>query len=242
MTYQAEKGCHVRTCDCGNACSCGGTDKQLDLSGEEAAETVETVENEETVRIVENAEAAKTAEAMETVEIAETVEVVEAAEIVENEETAMADQLDKMQQELEQTQQQYLRLMADFENYKRRTRNDLAVAGKMALQDFMGTLLPVIDNFERSLEVGGDSYEAFKTGIEMIYRQFTEVLQQAGLEQDNPLGKPFDPAIHEAVSLVEGESEHPVVKQMFRRGYLFRGQLLRPSMVQVGPEDQSAEN
>lgn len=223
MTYQAEKGCHARTCDCGNACSCGETDKRLDLSGEEA---VEIVENAETVR---------------TAETAETVETAETAKTMENEETTMADQPDKMQQELEQTQQQYLRLMADFENYKRRTRNDLAAAGKVALQDFMGNLLPVLDNFERSLEVGGDSYDAFKTGIEMIYRQFTEVLQQAGLEQDNPLGKPFDPAIHEAVSLVEGESEHPVVKQMFRRGYLFRGQLLRPSMVQVGPDDQPAE-
>jgi molecular chaperone GrpE len=151
------------------------------------------------------------------------------------------EEIEKMQQELEQTQQQYLRLMADFENYKRRTRNDLAVAGKAALHDFMGTLLPVLDNFERSLEVGGDSYEAFKTGVEMIYRQLSEVLQQAGLEQDNPVGKPFDPTIHEAVSLVDGESEHPVVKQVFRRGYLFKGQLLRPSMVQVGPGDQPAE-
>ena len=159
--------------------------------------------------------------------------------------TVMADQssqlTDQLKQELEQTQQQYLRLMADFENYKRRTRNDLAVAGQIALQDFMGTLLPVLDNFERSLEVGGDSgdsYEAFKTGVDMIYRQLADVLQQAGLKQDNPLGKPFDPTIHEAVSLVEGETEHPVVKQMFRRGYLFRGQLVRPSMVQVGPDDK----
>lgn len=197
MTYQAEKGCHAQKCDCGNTCSCGETDKKLDLSGEETVETVEA----------------------------------------ENEVTAMADQQDKLKQELEQTQQQYLRLMADFENYKRRTRNDLAVAGQIALQDFMGTLLPVLDNFERSLEVGGDSYEAFKTGIDMIYRQLTDVLQQVGLMQDNPLGKPFDPTIHEAVSLVEGECEHPVVKQMFRRGYLFRGQLVRPSMVQVGPDD-----
>ncbi|HAH95417.1 MAG TPA: nucleotide exchange factor GrpE [Firmicutes bacterium] len=212
LTKQAEKGCYARTCDCGNTCSCGETNQQPDLSGEEAVETV--------------ADAA----------------TVATAETVVNGATAMADQPDKMQQELEQIQQQYLRLMADFENYKRRTRNDLAAAGKIALQDFMGTLLPVLDNFERSLEVGGDSYEAFKTGIDMIYRQLTEVLQQAGLEQDNPLGKPFDPAIHEAVSLVEGESDHPVVKQMFRRGYLFRGQLLRPSMVQVGPDNQSTEN
>lgn len=137
----------------------------------------------------------------------------------------------------EQMDAQYLRLMADFDNFRRRSRTELAQAGDAAQEALIQKLLPVIDNFDRALVSTGGSVEAFASGIEMIYRQLVETLREAGLEPVGAAGRPFDPGCHQAVMRV-GDADDGgelVVLQELRKGYALKGRVIRPSLVQVGP-------
>lgn len=137
----------------------------------------------------------------------------------------------KQQEEL---QQQHLRLQADFENFRRRSRQERESLLNQGAADSIKSLLPVIDNFERALTTAqeGDSYAA---GVQMIYRQLMQILQDAGLKQIEALETPFDPQIHEAIGNVEvTEDKKGLVVTEVQKGYLFKDKLLRPSIVQVG--------
>jgi len=126
------------------------------------------------------------------------------------------------------------RLQADFENYRRRTRQETENFYKYASEQLVCALLPVLDNFERALAAEGDSMESFKSGVEMIYRQFLDVLTTEGLAQIPAVGEQFDPARHEAVLKAESE-EHPenTVIEELRRGYCLKDKVVRPAMVKV---------
>lgn len=135
---------------------------------------------------------------------------------------------------LEQLENRYLRLLADFENYKRRTRNELAQSSQGAQESLVVQLLPVLDNFERALAAAEADPAAFRAGVEMIHRQLADSLAQAGLAAIEANGALFDPARHEAV-MRTGDGDGPmIVLNEFRKGYEFRGKVIRPSMVQVG--------
>lgn len=127
-----------------------------------------------------------------------------------------------------------LRLQAEFENFRRRTRQEKEDFYKYASEQLVCALLPVLDNFERALAAEGESIESFKSGVEMIHRQFQEVLAGEGVTAIPAVGEPFDPARHEAV--LQGESaEHPdnTVMEEFRRGYVLKDRVIRPAMVKV---------
>ena len=95
-------------------------------------------------------------------------------------------------------------------------------------------LLPVLDNFERALEAEGDSLKDYKSGVEMIYRQFQDVLSLEGVEAIPAVGEPFDPVKHEAVFREESEEypENTIIEEL-RRGYVLKDKVIRPSMVKV---------
>lgn len=137
----------------------------------------------------------------------------------------------------EQMDAQYLRLMADFDNFRRRSRSELAQAGDAAQEALIQRLLPVMDNFDRALISAGDSIEAFTSGIEMIYRQLVETLRESGLERVESVGRPFDPGCHQAVMRVgdADDGSELLVLQELRKGYALKGRVIRPSLVQVGP-------
>lgn len=126
------------------------------------------------------------------------------------------------------------RLQADYENFRRRTRQEKEDFYKYASEQLVCALLPVLDNFERALAAGGESIESFKSGVEMIHRQFQEVLAAEGLAPVPAVGEPFDPARHEAVLQAES-AEHPdnTVIEEFRRGYCLKDKVIRPAMVKV---------
>lgn len=150
--------------------------------------------------------------------------------------------LDRERQARDQLQQQYVRLLADFENYKRRSRQELAAAGQQSQELLVLSLLPVLDNLERALGAGGDSCDSLRAGMHMISRQLLDTLKQSGLEAIAAAGLPFDPEYHEAVARVGDTGDQPAVTKELRRGYTFRGKVIRPSMVEVGaPEGQTAE-
>jgi molecular chaperone GrpE len=139
----------------------------------------------------------------------------------------------------------YLRSTAELENYKKRAARERQEAIKYANEGLMHKLLPVLDNFEAALTAvqssGTENSKSLVTGVTMIQQQLRGVLTEAGLEEVEAHGKPFDPNFHEAVSQAES-AEHPEghVMQQLRKGYRLRDRLLRPATVIVAksPDDK----
>lgn len=145
-------------------------------------------------------------------------------------------ELEKLRGEKEDLVNTAQRLQADFDNFRRRTRTEKEELVKYAVGDLVEKLLPVVDNFERALQAVEDKTElrSFADGVEMIFRQFMQVLEQEGLTPVEAVGCQFDPNCHEAVMQVESEDhEANTVLEEFQKGYHLNGRLIRPSMVKV---------
>lgn len=132
----------------------------------------------------------------------------------------------------------YVRLTAEFDNYKKRAARERQDATKYANESFLERLLPVIDNFEAALaavnSAQGGNLESVKTGVQMIFGQLKSTLGEMGLEEIDALNQKFDPNLHEAVSQqATSEVEEGQVVQQLRKGYKLRDRLLRPAMVVV---------
>ncbi len=153
----------------------------------------------------------------------------------------------RLAREAEQWQDKYLRLMADFENYKKRAakeKGDLIQYGNGTL---LKDLLPVIDNMERVLAYSlqeGD-WKDFQRGVELVVTEIHKTLSKYGVKALQVLGVNFDPNLHEAMQRVETDQAVPdTVVEEFQKGYIFRDRLLRPSLVAVAastPETKDAE-
>ncbi len=143
---------------------------------------------------------------------------------------------EKLAGELADLNQRFLRVAADFENYKRRTAQEKDDLLKYSNAKLIGELLPVLDTFQLALKNPGGSPEAQNVvkGMEMIYRQMLQVLEQAGMSKIEAVGQPFDPKLHEAIMQVEDDSvpEDTVVEEL-RAGYMLKERVIRPSMVKV---------
>jgi molecular chaperone GrpE len=145
------------------------------------------------------------------------------------------------QRQAEQVKEQLLRTLADFDNYRKRVRKEKEDAVKYAALPLIESLLPVIDNFERALDlaqhhetVQSTDLEAFVNGIDMVYRQFLQALAQAGLSMIETEGKPFNPYEHNAVMQVESEEHEPgMVVEELQTGYRYLDRVIRPAMVKV---------
>jgi molecular chaperone GrpE len=162
------------------------------------------------------------------------------AELEETEATGSAadepDEAQKLREELEAEQNKYLRLMADFDNYKRRAVKDRQEAEKFRSQSLLADLLPVLDNFERALAAAGASEEAASLvkGVEMVQKSLLEAVKREGLEEIKAIGEPFDPNFHQAVMQEKDENAEPgAVLMELQKGYTLKGRVLRPAMVKV---------
>ncbi len=139
----------------------------------------------------------------------------------------------------------YLRAVADLENFKKRAARERAEASSYANQALLQKLLPILDNFEAAQTAAesaqGDSVQSLKAGVAMIQQQLKAALAEAGLEEINAIGQPFNPNFHEAISEVESAEvpDHHVLQQL-RKGYKLRDRLLRPSMVIVAKAPTNA--
>jgi len=165
-----------------------------------------------------------------------------AAEVESAEEAVSADiaemqrQLRELSDQFEAARDQYLRTLADFQNFRRRTEEQKAELVRFANRELVAQLLPILDNFERAMSSASQSqnYEALMAGVTLTHRQLQEFLQKNGVTPIEAIGAEFDPAFHEAVMRVE-DGEHPentVVKEL-QRGYTMHGRVVRPSMVKV---------
>ncbi len=138
-----------------------------------------------------------------------------------------------------------LRTTADFDNFKKRAAREKIEAGQYASFSLLQKLLPVLDNFEMALTAAqtaqGGKLASLQSGVVMIQQQLKSALAEIGLEEIDAAGKPFDPALHEAVSHQEtaGTPEDHVAQQL-RKGYKFKDRLLRPATVIVAKKPAAA--
>jgi molecular chaperone GrpE len=139
-------------------------------------------------------------------------------------------------QELERLQDRFLRLQAEFENYKRRAAREKAEFLKFANEGLLLDLLPVLDSLERARASApaDPATLPFVEGVEMIIRLFRTRLEKAGVTPVEALGQPFNPDLHQAVAQIEAcDGEDNQVVEEVQRGYLLEGRVLRPAMVKV---------
>lgn len=131
---------------------------------------------------------------------------------------------------------QVLRAMAEMENIKRRAARDVEQAHKFAVEKLIGDLFPVIDSLEKAVETAAatDGAEAIAEGVELSLKLFVDTLAKSGVEQIDPLGEPFDPQLHEAMTMVPNPDAEPnSVMDVMQKGYVLNGRLVRAAKVIV---------
>ncbi|MCM2980703.1 nucleotide exchange factor GrpE [Niallia circulans] len=182
--------------------------------------------------------------AQEDVKVEETVEeVFEEVEASPSNEENVAEELKaanekiaELEAKLEEESNRYLRLQADFDNSRRRSRLDMEAAQTYRAQSLVMDLLPSIDNLERALKIEAvdEQTQSLYTGVEMVYRGILEALKKEGVEAIEAVGKEFDPHLHQAVMQeeVEGTDSNIVVDE-FQKGYKLKDRIIRPAMVKV---------
>lgn len=164
----------------------------------------------------------------------DVVEIIDAEEDV-SEENELPDELEALKKEKEEIYNRYLRVQAEYDNYKRRTEKEKASERKYKSLDLANDIIPVLDNFERALqvEVDGDN-KGMIEGITMVYNQLIEALKTNGVEEMEVEGQTFDPNLHHAVIQAEEEDvESDIIVEELQKGYLLKDKVIRPAMVKV---------
>jgi molecular chaperone GrpE len=158
----------------------------------------------------------------------------------ETTDSASADSQEKSaQEELQIYQDKYIRLAAEFENYKRRAQRDQSDAIRYANESLLKNLLSTLDNLERAIQCGKDAGASgsLLEGVELTHKQFLETIEKLGVRQVSSAGSLFDPNMHQAVAQVESETVAPnTVVEEFQKGYFLHDRILRPAMVTVAKE------
>ena len=151
---------------------------------------------------------------------------------------AATDELEALRAELEQLKAQSLIERADLENQRKRIAREIETARKFANERLLADLLPVFDSLDAGLAAAGADAGALRDGLELTYRQLLKVAGDNGLSVVDPTGAAFNPEHHQAISQVDaGDAAPGSVVQVFQKGYLLNGRLLRPAMVVVARED-----
>jgi len=184
------------------------------------------------------------AEQEETVDTQDTeeveVEVVDAEDVTVEEAKETADEtiakIAELQAKLDETENKMLRNQADFDNFRRRTRLDQEAAQKYRAQSIVSDILPALDNFERALQIeaNNEQTKSLLQGMNMVYNQLVQALQNEGVELIKSVGEPFDPHLHQAVMQVEDDNfESNTVVEELQKGYKLKDRVIRPAMVKV---------
>ncbi|SHM15411.1 nucleotide exchange factor GrpE [Vreelandella subglaciescola] len=147
----------------------------------------------------------------------------------------LAAKVEELEQSLADAKDQALRTAAEAQNVRRRAEQESEKARKFALEKFVKELLPVVDSLEKALEsMGEDATEVHREGVSMTLKMQLGVLEKFGVEQVDPHGEPFDPQVHEAMTMVPNPDMEPnTVMDVIQKGYVLNGRLARPAMVVV---------
>lgn len=158
---------------------------------------------------------------------------------VEEELKSVLEKNAELEKQFNEYKDAYIRKLAEFENYKRRTENDQLNLLKYAAEPFIKSVLTVYDDLERSLEHVNDdnSFESLKKGLELVYDKFTKILDSQGVKKIDSKGKPFDVELHEALMQqpVEGVPPHTVL-DVIEHGYMYKDKVIRHAKVIVSAE------
>jgi len=150
---------------------------------------------------------------------------------------SIEQQLEKAQATIKEYWDQIMRLKAEMENNRKRASRDIENAHKYALRNFAESLLPIVDSMEmgqQAAEADNANLSSIVEGTQLTMSMFVQVLGKHGLKQIDPLGEPFDPEQHQAISMVEDDkAEHNVVIKVMQKGFLLNDRLVRPAMVVV---------
>ncbi len=165
-------------------------------------------------------------------------EELETEETVEMETAPPVD----LEQECAEWKDKYLRSMAEFENFRRRSNQEKSDWIKLATQRLALEVCDVLDNFERALMQVDETRQddTFVKGVQMIEQQLRKVLEKEGIKRIDALGKPFDPSLHEALAHIPSEYEADVVAAVIQNGYTMHDKILRPVRVAVSSGPQAA--
>jgi molecular chaperone GrpE len=149
----------------------------------------------------------------------------------------LEDEIVSLREDLAAAREAVLRAQADAQNVMRRAEQDVEKARKFALERFCSELLPVVDNLERALEAAASDNEIVKPlaeGVQLTLRSFHDTLRKFHIEAVDPTGEPFDPKLHQAMTMVENGAVEPnTVVAVMQKGYTLHGRLVRPAMVMV---------
>ncbi len=166
------------------------------------------------------------------------------AEAEETPEVVEESELEKAKREVRENYDKFLRVFAEFENYKKRMERERAEFIKYANEGLIKDLLGVVDNFERAVEQAGENMQAegLVQGMEMILKQFKEIHEKYGVREIQALGEFFDPNLHEAMmhEVADDHEENTVIGEL-QKGYILKDRLLRPSLVKVSKKAEKNE-
>ena len=159
-------------------------------------------------------------------------------EPADSEEESLADKVEELEQALAEAKEQALRAAAETQNIRRRAEQDVEKAHKFALEKFVNDMLPVADNLERAIEASKTAEDAdgsaVSEGVELTLKSLIDALKRHKVEPIDPLGEPFDPQLHQAMTMVDDPNVEPnSVINVFQKGYTLNGRLVRPAMVVV---------
>ena len=156
--------------------------------------------------------------------------------------TRLEEELATLRQEKDTLYNQMLRTKADFENFRRRSRQEYEQLSLYAGEELMKKILPVLDSMERAVacsDTASDNAQSWQEGVELTLRQFQNILKADGLEEVQSLNGPFDPELQEAVFQEESDTvQEPTVVEEMQRGYKYKGKLIRPALVKVAVPKQ----
>ncbi len=145
-----------------------------------------------------------------------------------------SEELKKLQDDYAALNDRYMRTLAEYDNFRKRTQKDIESKVAYTKTDILSKILPVVDNFERAASNADADFDGYKKGIEMTVNQFMEILKSLGVEEFGAVGEQFDPNFHNGVMHIEddsfGENE---IADVFMKGYKIGDRIIRPATVKV---------
>ncbi|MFJ7746238.1 nucleotide exchange factor GrpE [Peribacillus sp. NPDC097295] len=195
---------------------------------------VENKNNEQTLNnetIEESTEEAVFAE-----EVNPSEETEEETPVEKDELQVAQEKIQELEAKIEEMDNRYLRLQADFDNSRRRAKLDMEAAQKYRVQSIAGNLVEALDNLERATKIEADNEQtkSLLQGLEMVHKGIVDALSKEGIEPISSVGEEFDPHLHQAVMQVQDENfGSNIVVEEFQKGYLLKDRVIRPAMVKV---------
>jgi molecular chaperone GrpE len=145
-----------------------------------------------------------------------------------------SSEIERLKQELQREHEMYLRALADYDNYRRRTERERSQAARSGKRELILSLLDVLDGFDRALQHMSEAPSSISEGVEALHRKFLSLLQAQGVTPMLTVGEVFNPEVHDAIGLVKSEDVEPgAVAEEVQRGYRWGDEVLRPARVRV---------